>query len=125
MDARAFETVDRLEGHTSDVLDAAFDLACPELAAAGGDGSVGICNVETGLRWVTLPAVEAIFDIACSAGGRYLAAVIPDDFVTVYILDDELLTEARSRLTRWWTVAQCKQDLATEGCPPDAKELAR
>lgn len=88
-----FETVDRLEGHTSDIFDAAFDPDRRELAAAGGEGSVEIWNVETGLPCVTLPALEAISDIACSPDGRYLAAVIPEGFVTMYILDvDEVLT---------------------------------
>jgi hypothetical protein len=44
--------------------------------------------------------------------------------VTVYILDvAELVAEAESRLTRWWTKTECRQYLDTDTCPVAPEHL--
>lgn len=117
-DTTTFEPVHRLKGHTAGLLSVEFDPLRPEVATAGGD-AIRIWNLETGLLRVTLSAPEAVLDLAYSPDGRYLAAVSPEGFVTVYMLDvDELVGEAKSRLTRWWTEAECLQYLQAQECPP-------
>jgi len=123
-DADTFEPIHRLEAHTSDVFDVDFDPARAEVATAGADSSVRIWDVETGALRLTLPAQAAISALAYSPDGRYLAAVSPGGFVTVYMLDvNELLNEARGRLTRWWTGAECKQYLELGICPSPPDRL--
>jgi WD40 repeat protein len=123
-DADTFEPIHRLEAHTSDVFDVDFDPARAEVATAGADSSVRIWDVETGALRLTLPAQAAISALAYSPDGRYLAAVSPGGFVTVYMLDvNELLDEARGRLTRWWTGAECKQYLELGICPSPPDRL--
>jgi WD40 repeat protein/DNA-binding SARP family transcriptional activator len=117
-DATSFEPLHRLEGHSAAVLNAAFDPSRREIATASADGTVKIWNVETGILRLTLSAPGALSDIAYSPDGRYLAAIGPEGFVTVYMLDvDELAAEAESRLTRWWSESECLQYLQTEECP--------
>jgi WD40 repeat protein/DNA-binding SARP family transcriptional activator len=118
-DTATFEPVHQLEGHGTAVVSADFDPSRPEVATAGLDGTVKIWNVETGNLRLTLPAQGALSDIGYSPDGRYLAATGPNGFVTVYMLDlDELVAEAESRLTRWWSESECLQYLQTEECPP-------
>jgi WD40 repeat protein len=93
------------------------------VATASGDGTIKIWDVETGLLRITLPARREVLGLAYSPDGRYLAAIGPG-FVTVYMLDiEELIDEARSRLTRWWTESECAQHLDLEQCPPAPESL--
>jgi WD40 repeat protein len=112
-----FEPVRTLEGHTG-LLGAVFHPTLPELATAGDDGTVEFWDVEKGRRRLSLRAPDAVSDVAYSPDGRYLAA-IGQGFVTVYMLEiDDLVTEAQTRLTRWWTETECSQYLDSEVCPP-------
>lgn len=123
-DTTTFEPLHRLEGHGAAVLNAAFDPSRREIATASADGTVKIWDVDTGSLRLTLPARQALTDIAYSPDGRYLAAIGQEGFVTVYMLDiDELVAEAASRLTRWWSESECLQYLQTEECPPAPEGL--
>jgi WD40 repeat protein len=123
-DTATLEPIHRLEGHAAAIVNADFDPNRPEVATAGFDGTVKIWNVETGILRLTLSAPGALSDIAYSPDGRYLAAIGPEGFVTVYMRDvDELVAEAESRLTRWWSESECLQYLQTEECPPTPEGL--
>ena len=101
---RDFERVYTLEGHTDEVNDAVFHPALPILATAGADGIVNIWDTETGTLRASIPGPGSLTDLDFSPEGRYLAALTVEGLVTVYILDiAELVAEAESRLSRWWT----------------------
>lgn len=120
--AETFEPVRTLEGHTG-LLDAVFHPTRPELATAGVDGTVKFWDVDTGRLRLSIPAPGSVSDLEYSPEGRYLAA-IGEGFVTVYILDvDELVSEAETRLTRWWTETECNQYLDSETCPLPPEHL--
>lgn len=122
-DPQTAEPIHRLQGHSAVVFEAQFDPSRPEVATASGDGTIKIWDVETGLLRITLPARREVLGLAYSPDGRYLAAIGPG-FVTVYMLDiEELIDEARSRLTRWWTESECAQHLDLEQCPPAPESL--
>ncbi|CAN5834353.1 hypothetical protein BH23ACT4_BH23ACT4_07530 [soil metagenome] len=113
----SFTPLHRLEGHTAFVKAAAFDPTRPNVATGASDGSVKIWDVETGMLRLTLPAQGALTDVAYSPDGRHLAAISPEGFVTVYLLEvEELLEVASGRPTRGWSEAECLQYLQTDEC---------
>jgi len=53
-----------------------------------------------------------------SPDGRYLAAAGSDGTIMVYILSiEELMTMARSRLSRGFTLEECRTYLPLDSCP--------
>jgi hypothetical protein len=61
---------------------------------------------------------ELIHGLSRDENRRHLAAISPDGFVTLYMLDvGEMMAEAENRLNRWWTEAECLQYLQSEVCP--------
>jgi WD40 repeat protein len=124
-DTEDFERIHTLEGHTDEINDAAFHPTLPELATAGADGTLKFWDVETGTLRLSIPAPGTVADLDYSPDGQYLAALAEEGFVTVYMLDvEELVTEAESRLTRWWTDSECSQYLDSETCPPAPEHLS-
>jgi len=58
--------------------------------------------------------------VAYSPDGKRLASSSVDGTTRVYAVDvDDLVALARSRLTRWFTPAECKQYLHMDVCPPE------
>lgn len=103
----------------------AFSPDGTRLAAASGGRRVIVWDISgvlegstnTGQELVTLPSAGN--SVAFSPDGRLLATDSDTDSTArVYILPiDELLPLARSRLTRTWTLEECRQYLHQETCP--------
>jgi WD40 repeat protein len=91
------------------------------LLAAGGADPPQLWDLATGQVLVTLPGHTAMVNgLAFSPDGTRLASSSLDGTTRVYTLDlDELVALAQSRLTRWFTPAECQQYLHLDECPPE------
>ena len=97
----------------------AFCSEGPQLATGSGEGTITLWDPESGLPLLSLGGhAEPVGGIACSPDGRYLATAGFDGTTRVYVVHPEgLLTLARSRLTRSFTLEECQKYLHTEQCP--------
>jgi WD40 repeat protein len=74
----------------------------------------------SGEEILTLRAhTDAVWGVAFSPDGKRLASASWDGTVRVFLLDlDEVMELAYSRLTRWFTEAECRALLHLDTCPP-------
>ena len=97
------------------------------LIAGGKMGlGLGIWDAVTGLpvsQLVEPGQIEGLeWNLRFSPDGRYLAACNTESTVRIYAVHPEdLLAEARARLTRTWRLEECKQYLHTDTIPPDPR----
>ncbi len=91
------------------------------LLATGGYEPPKLWDLATGQELVTFAGhTGAVSGLAFSPDGNRLASSSLDGTTRVYTLDvDELAALARSRLTRWFTPAECQQYLHMDECPPE------
>jgi WD40 repeat protein/DNA-binding SARP family transcriptional activator len=91
------------------------------LLATGGQDPPQLWDLATGQEGVTLPGHTAmVIGLAFSPDGTRLASSSEDGTTRVYTLDvDELVALAQSRLTRWFTLAECQHYLHLDECPPE------
>jgi WD40 repeat protein/DNA-binding SARP family transcriptional activator len=119
-DAASGEESLTLLGHSGRVAAVAFS---PDgtLLATGGVDPPQLWDPATGQELLTLPGHTGMVNgLAFSPDGTRLAAASYDGTTRVYTLDvDELVALARSRLTRWFTPAECQQYLHLDVCPPE------
>ena len=105
-------------GHTSTVFHLAFLPDGSRLATASTDGTVKLWDTTTGEEIVTLPGNPTV---AISQDGTQMATGGrgPEErgLLRIYLLKIEnLMALARSRLTRSWTLEECKKYLHMEQC---------
>jgi WD40 repeat protein len=119
-DAATGEESLSLPHHGGRILSVAFS---PDgtLLATGGLDPPTLWDLATGQVLGTFPGNTAMVNgLAFSPDGTRLASSSLDGTTRVYTLDvDELVTLAHSRLTRWFTLAECQQYLHPDECPPE------
>jgi WD40 repeat protein/DNA-binding SARP family transcriptional activator len=88
------------------------------VAAAASDGTVKLWDLETRRRRLTLHShTLKSTSVDFSPDGRLLASASPDGTAALHLLPlDELVDEARSRLTRSLTDAECAEYLRAARC---------
>jgi WD40 repeat protein len=107
-----------LPGHTSSLLDVVFSPDGRNLASVSQDGYAQIWDAATGQEVLTLTSSpEQLTRVAYSPDGRRLITAGPDAMRVHLLPIDDLVSLARSRLTRWWMLEECHKLLHQELCP--------
>ena len=103
--------------HTDHVLGLAYDPNGRRLATAGNDGRIVIHDVATG-KSQELPTGGEAYGVAFSPDGRYILFVGKNDDIGVQALAvEDLVAQARLRLTCGRRPNGCKQYAGVKECP--------
>jgi len=110
-----------LHGHLRGVTDVEFSKDADLLASGSMDNTAKVWDVPNGRLVVTLVGHFGIVaDVAFSPDSTRLYTAAWDDTATAWVLPlSELVTLARSRLTRTLTPEECRQYLHVETCPAE------
>jgi WD40 repeat protein len=118
-DAKTGDKLRVLTGHAGLVLRIAFSKDGTRLASASFDRLAKVWNVNTGEELASLYGnASNVFGVSFSPDGSQLATAGADGTVRTYTLDiEDLITLAKSRLTRTLTQAECQKYLHMSSCP--------
>ena len=107
-----------LRGHTSEVAAITFGPDGKLIATASVDGTAKVWDATTGLNLLTLPVdSRGAGGVSFSPDGKRLA-VGGASGISIFVLPiDEVLTLAKSHLTRSLTIEECQQYLHVDVCP--------
>jgi WD40 repeat protein len=107
-----------LPGHSSTVKSVAYSPDGSRLATAAGD-LIRVWDLASRQTLITLPGPSLVSAVNFNSDGSRLANSSLDGTARVYTLDvNELMSIANNRLTRWFTLDECRQYLHLEECPP-------
>ena len=88
------------------------------LATASTDKTAKIWDAQTGKELLTLNAPSGFTGVAFDPDVTKLAVASRDGTTRIYLLHiEDLITLAKSRLTRTLTLKECQQYLHVETCP--------
>ena len=113
-----------LSGHRGLVFSVAFSPDGTRLATSGADSSVKVWDISAHEGRIEEPLTlsghtSGIFRVLFSSDGRRLATASRDGTSRVYALAiEDLLTIAKSRVTRTLTTSECQKFLHLAECPP-------
>ncbi|MFN8456886.1 MAG: protein kinase [Anaerolineae bacterium] len=117
-DASTFALLSTLTGHRGAIRDVAFSPDSAFLATASSDGTAKVWPLAGGEPVTLHGHRQGVERVAFSPDGQQLATAGQDGSVRVFVLGlEDLMTIARSRLTRTWTAEECQRFLHTEVCP--------
>ncbi len=110
----------KLSGHAAALAGVAVSPDGALIATASRDRTVKVWEASTGRELFTLHGhTDGVRGVAFSLDGTRLASSSDDGTIRIYVLPlEELMSLARSRLTRTWTVDECKKYLQLDVCPP-------
>jgi len=109
-----------LSGHAAALAGVAVSPDGALIATASRDRTVKVWEASTGRELFTLHGhTDGVRGVAFSLDGTRLASSSDDGTIRIYVLPlEELMSLARSRLTRTWTVDECQKYLQLDICPP-------
>ncbi len=118
-DAETGEELKTLRGHDTTVYSVAFSPDGMRLATGSWDDTAKLWDAQTGKELTTLHGHQGeVRSVAFSPNGKRLATASADATVQVYDVDvHDLLTLARSRVTRDLTPDECEQYFGSSTCP--------
>lgn len=110
--------------HTDRIIGLAYDSTGRRLATAGMDGLIVVHEVATGRPQAELSAGGEAYGVTFSPDSRYILSVGRNDDISVQALAvEDLVAQARRRLTRGWRPEECMKYLGMKDCPaPTAQQ---
>ena len=119
-DAHTGEKVLTLPGHGVTTTAIAYSPDGSQIATGGLDNLAQLWDANTGKELLKLPTPLTItYRLAFSPDGSHLAIQDDDSTTRIYVVHiEDLITLAKSRLTRTFTPEECQQYLHTDTCPP-------
>jgi WD40 repeat protein len=122
-DARSGQELQTLLGHSGNVFTLTFSRDGTRLATGCADSTIKVWNISTSGQRSEQPLTlfghnGSVFRVAFSPDGTRLASSSIDGTVRVWALRlEDLLTIAKSRVTRTLTADECQQFLHVDKCP--------
>lgn len=117
-DANTGKELFTLSGHSGTLFDVRFSRDGRYLATVSVDKTAKVWDALTGKEILTLYAPASLTGVAFSPDGSQLAVGSRDGTTRIYLLRlEDLVTLAKSRLTRTLTIDECQTYLHAAQCP--------
>ena len=118
-DVASWERVSEFRGHSGQLFAVDVTADGATVATSGTNGTIRLSDPSTGLERLTLTGHErGVPSLAFSPDGARLASADVDGNLRIWALElDDLITIARSELTRALSDAECRQYLHLDACP--------